>query len=357
MILNLSRREVMALVSSQAERLDASANPFATAAWVMHYLQHVARDDWRFWVAGSEGSAPLLLQAEPGKLRDARAMNNYYASLFTPFEFADGGGLSESQAAAALMAELAAARPALATVDLSPMSQAHADLAQAAFRSAGFMTRRYECFGNWYLPCENLSFDDYMAARPSQTVNTWTRKAKKFKPGSEARLQMVTQPDEVAAAMQAYGQVYAKSWKQAEPYPDFVPGWAAICAARGWLRLGVAWVGSTPIAAQFWFTRQRHAYIYKLAYDEEHAKLSAGTVLSAFMFRHALEEDKVVEIDYLTGDDPYKQAWTTHRRVREGVLASNPRTWRGAARAVYELAGAARQRLRRSRPEAAHTST
>ena len=128
-----------------------------------------------------------------------------------------------------------------------------------------------------------------------------------------------------------------------------MPGWAAICAARGWLRLGVAWAGDVPIAAQFWFTINRRAYIYKLAYDEAFSKLSAGTVLSAHMFRHALDVDRVVEIDYLTGDDPYKQAWMTHRRERVGVIACNPRTLKGAGRALYEAAGALRQNLRAGR--------
>ena len=62
----------------------------------------------------------------------------------------------------------------------------------------------------------------------------------------------------------------------------------------------------------------RRAYIFKLAYDEEYAKWSAGTVLTAHMFRHELDIDRVVEIDYLTGDDPYKGAWMTQRRERTG---------------------------------------
>ncbi|MBC7378246.1 MAG: GNAT family N-acetyltransferase [Burkholderiaceae bacterium] len=341
MFSRLTRSELRKLVESRAAELDALHNPFATAAWVLHYIDHVAPDDGHFWAADVEGRALMLLQAEAAAPTQARALNNYYSSLFTPY----AGALQEGDARR-LTRELANARPALATVDLSPMSGDDAALAAAAFVSAGWKTRRYTSFGNWYLPCEGLSFDAYMSARPSQTVNTWTRKAKKFKPGGDTRLQLVTDPSEVAAAMRAYGMVYSKSWKQPEPYPGFIPGWAAVCAARGWLRLGIAWAGEVPIAAQFWFTKNRRAYIYKLAYDESFAKLSAGTVLSAHMFRHALDVDCVAEIDYLTGDDPYKQAWVTHRRERVGVIACNPRTFKGATRAVYEAVGALRQRVR-----------
>ncbi len=344
MMARLGRSELRALIESRAAELDAANNPYASAAWVSHFIDHVARDDWHFWAADVDGRALMLLHAEPAAPTQARALNNYYASLYTPFVGALRDGDAER-----LTRSLTEARPALATVDLSPMAEADADLVGAAFKSAGWLTRRYTSFGNWYLPCEGLGFDEYMAGRPSQTVNTWTRKAKKFKPGGETRLQLVTEPAEVAVAMQAYDTVYAKSWKQPEPYPGFVPGWAAICAARGWLRLGIAWAGDVPIAAQFWFTIKRRAYIYKLAYDEAFSKLSAGTVLSAHMFNHALDVDRVVEIDYLTGDDPYKQAWMTHRRERVGVIACNPRTLKGAGRALYEAAGALRQNLRAGR--------
>lgn len=347
----LDRRQLLALLEQRAAVLDRADNPFASAAWVSHFLTEVASDDWRYWAChGPEGALTLLHAAGPGA-QDARALNNYYASLFSPFTV--GAEQLPKAQAAQWAAELTALRPALHTVDLSPIAQAEAAVVQQAFRDAGWMTRRYSCFGNWYMPCEGLDFDTYMAARPSQTLNTWSRKAKKFKAGSaDARLQLVTEPGEVEAAMKAYNAVYAKSWKQPEPYPGFVPGWAAICARRGALRLGLAWAGEVPIAAQFWFLHGRRAYIFKLAYDEAYSKLSAGTVLSAFMFKQALDVDRVVEIDYLTGDDPYKRAWVSHRRERQGVIASNPRTLRGAARGLKELVGAARQRLRRS-PEPA----
>jgi CelD/BcsL family acetyltransferase involved in cellulose biosynthesis len=146
--------------------------------------------------------------------------------------------------------------------------------------------------------------------------------------------------------MDAYDRVYAKSWKKPEPYPEFVRRWARICADNGWLRLGVAWVDDVPIAAQFWFTMDRRAYIFKLAYDEDYSKWSAGTVLTAHMVRHSLEQDAVVEIDYLTGDDPYKKTWMTHRRERVGLIACNRRTARGMFTATVEYAGALRKRWR-----------
>lgn len=340
---SLTRGELRELVAKEASAFDSSSgtNPFSCADWMQLFLDQVARDDWRFVVAGSlaTGSGLMLLYSEPSAPGKLRALTNYYASLYSP---AIGNG--ESGDFLDIVRSLGNAEDAH-SVDLAPLAEPVAKEVQSAFRSVRWMTRRYTCFGNWYLPCDGLVFQDYMKARPSQLVHTWTRKAKKFRRGDEgARLQLVTSPEEVEAAMDAYEAVYAKSWKVPEPYPHFVRTWAAICARRGWLRLGIAWVGESPIAAQFWFTMNRRAYIFKLAYDEAHAKWSAGTVLSAYLFEHSLDVDRVAEIDYLTGDDAYKQSWMTERRERVGVIACNPRTWRGLGRGVYEWMGAIRQR-------------
>jgi hypothetical protein len=341
----LSRAELRAWVVRHAAVLDAGAteSPFACADWTLHFLDHVARDDWRFWVAGSvlPGCGAMLLYSEPARPAEVRALTNYYASLYSP-----SVGSTQPEAFAAIAHDLSSQRPALATVHVAPMSEPQASLVQTALKGAGWVTRRHGCHGNWFLPCSGLSFEQYMAARPSQLVNTWTRKSKKFRRGGQARLQLVTAPADVDAAMDAYDAVYARSWKTPEPYPRFVRDWAAICAARGWLRLGIAWVDDLPIAAQFWFTRHGRANIFKLAYDEAQAKWSAGTVLSAFLFEHSLDVDRVVEIDYLTGDDAYKQSWMTERRERVGVIACNPRTLRGLLRGAYEWAGAMRQQWR-----------
>lgn len=349
----LTRSALREWVLQHAGFLDAGAadNPFACADWTLHFLDHVAQDDWHFWCVGAAepASGVMLLYADPANPADAQALTNYYASLYSP-----SVGSDRPQAFAQIAGELARARPSLATVSLAPLAETQADLAQAAMRGAGWITRRYGCHGNWYLPCEGLSFAQYMAARPSKLVNTWSRKAKKFRGGGEARLQLVSAEHEVDAAMDAYDAVYDRSWKQPEPFPRFVRDWASICARRGWLRLGIAWVGEQPIAAQFWFTMNRRAYIFKLAYDEAQAKWSAGTVLSAYLFQHSLDVDRVVEIDYLTGDDAYKQSWMSERRERVGLIACNPRTMRGLVRSAYESAGALRARWRAA-PDGAAT--
>ena len=59
---------------------------------------------------------------------------------------------------------------------------------------------------------------------------------------------------------------------------------------------------------------------------------------------HVLDVDKVREVDYLTGDDKYKQDWMSHRRERWGILAMNPRTVRGALAILRHIGGRAVKR-------------
>lgn len=353
----LNRVEAADWVRQHAAALDAEgqSNPFALAEWTLHFLGQVARDDWAIF-APQTGSGGMLLYAEPQQSTRLLALTNYYASLWSPACDADTDSATDA-AAAGLVAQLQAHRPRTATVQLAPLSAEAASTAalERAFKASGWYTSRYFCFGNWTLPCDGLDFDAYMQARDSRLLNTWRRKSKAFYKSADSgtRIQIVTDLCDVEMAIAAYNSIYAKSWKKPEPYPGFVSGWARICARNGWLRLGLAWVDGVPVAAQFWFTVNRRAYIFKLAYDEEHAKLSAGTVLSAHLFRHSLAQDRVVEIDYLTGDDAYKQGWMTQRRERMGLLACNPATAAGLYHAGRQVAVALRQRLAPRTPAAA----
>jgi hypothetical protein len=344
----LTKADALCFIDAHAAVLDAPANPvnpFAHSEWLRHFVAEVlpAGGTVRAVEAGDGASSVMLLLPEDGSPNRWRGLANYYASLYSPLASTE---VDRGAAARAVVSRLNALRPRVATINLSPLAAGDADnehLARA-LADSGWYLRRYFCFGNWTLPCAGLGFTAYMATRDSQLRNTYGRKAKKFL--AVGTLEICTAPQDVDAAVDAFEAVYAKSWKEPEPYPNFVRGWARRCAERGWLRLGVARLEGAPIAAQFWFTIDRRAYIFKLAYDEAHTKLSVGTVLTAHLFRHAMDVDGVVEIDYLTGDDPYKQTWMTHRRERVGLMACNLKSVAGLAVASREWAGAATKSLR-----------
>jgi hypothetical protein len=273
---NLTKDEALRFIRAHAAVLDAPGNPvnpFASSVWMQHFIAEVAEEEWRVLAieVGEASHGLMLLYRDlraPGR---CAALTNYYASLYSPFSSA---GVDRREAIRSSVRQMAEVQPRLDTLTVAPLDGLADDTValEEALSSQGWYVRRYFCFGNWYLPCDGTTFAAYMEGRDSQLRNTWMRKTRKFL--SAGRLQIVTAVDDVESAMDAYDAVYSKSWKKPEPYADFVRGWARICGQHGWLRLGVATVEDVPVAAQFWFTIDRRAYIFKLAYDESQSKRS-----------------------------------------------------------------------------------
>jgi CelD/BcsL family acetyltransferase involved in cellulose biosynthesis len=201
------------------------------------------------------------------------------------------------------------------------------------------LVQRYFCFGNWYLDVAGRSYTAYFNALPSRLRHTLIRKSRKLEQAGRLRIDVLSTPEHLERGIADYQRIYSSSWKQAEPFPAFIPGLIRLCARQGWLRLALAYIDNQPAAAQIWIVHNRVASIYKLAYEERFSELSVGSILTANMMQHVIDVDKVLEVDYLTGDDAYKQDWMSHRRERWGVAAFNPCTLRGALSAARHLGG------------------
>ena len=87
-------------------------------------------------------------------------------------------------------------------------------------------------------------------------------------------------------------------------------------SAAGCLRLGIAYIDGQPAAAQFWTVENGIALIHKLSHDERFISASPGTLLSAALFQHVIDIDRVQEIDFGTGSDAYKREWMEEMRPR-----------------------------------------
>ncbi len=248
------------------------------------------------------------------------ALVNYYSSYFAPVvDVAASVGQHEWLA---LAQQLRAWQPEVVSWHFAPLDPALPTTVawRQALKSAGYAAFPYFRFGNWYLPCAGVPWAQYLASRPGALRTTLQRMGRRFERDG-GRLEIIRDPVRCEAGLVAYERVYAASWKQSEPFPEFIRGLVRLAARNGWLRLGVAWVDERPLAAQIWLTAHGRAEIFKLAYDEQANRHSAGTLLTAALMQEALDVDKVLEVDYLMGDDAYKQTWMTHRRERWGLLA------------------------------------
>jgi hypothetical protein len=168
-----------------------------------------------------------------------------------------------------------------------------------------------------------------MAARPASLRNTIARKQRKLERehGYEIRL---FSHDDVPQAMSDYYAVYDASWKANEQYAGFVDGMVARFSKLGWARLAILYVKGQPIAAQLWFVLHCKASIFRLSYDKAWRSYSPGSILTRFLMQHVIDVERVEEIDFLTGNDAYKQDWMSERRERFAlscVKSVKPAAW------------------------------
>jgi len=267
---------------------------------------------------------PLLVTTQ-GRSRHAHALGNYYTTLY---EAAFDPGLDARRLARVFRA-IVKQFPGLASFRFAPLDpESHAfALTLDALRLAGLPPFTFFCFGNWFL-APTQPWAEYLMTRSGTLRSTIRRMEKRFF-GDGGTLEMLTEGEALERAIADYETVYAASWKKPEPFPEFVPGLIRLCASKGWLRLGVARLNGAPIAAQIWIISHGRAKIYKVAYREEFKNYSIGTLVSALLMQHVLDVDKVTEVDFLSGDDPYKQTWMNQRRERWGIIAYNTKSLDG----------------------------
>ena len=276
---------------------------------------------------------PVLMHNVPS--RAVSALSSFYTTLFAPAL----AGTEGTPALTRLIQAVIAGNGPLQRLEFAPMDPLGRAMGclRAALRANGMVTFDYFCHGNWFLPV-NCDWSSYLQQREGGVRSTVRRMERKLM-AERARVEIISDPLDVERCIAAFDHVYGRSWKRPEPYPGFMPGLIRLCAARGWLRLGLVSLAGQAIAVQLWIVANGRAEVYKLAYDESFKAFAPGTVLTARLLQHVLEVDKVSEVDYLIGDDSYKAQWMTQRRERWGLLAFNPRTAAGLRGCLRESAG------------------
>ena len=271
--------------------------------------------------------------------RSLVGFTNYYSTLYGAT--LDPSPEHHKPALGALVKAIAAESPRWDIVHLdaldhdAPTYQLLAD----ALQGAGFLVQRYFHFGNWYQTIENASYEAYHDGLSVSHQSLLRKSAKKVDRAGAHEFVLTTDERGIEKAIADYEKVYAASWKEPEPYPHYAPGLIRACARAGVLRLGLIYLDGEPAAAQIWIVCGGSATIYKVAHDERFKKYSVGTVLTTSLMKHVIEIDHVTDIDFGHGDDAYKKTWLPLRRERWGIVAFNPRTFRGAIEAARNIGG------------------
>jgi len=185
----------------------------------------------------------------------------------------------------------------------------------SSMEASGFHCHRNFRFYNWFHKVQGQSYQDYITDRPARLLNTIARKKRKLEreQGYDIRLFI---GDEALKAMSDYYTIYRASWKANEQYAGLLDGMLSAFSKAGWSRLAILYIKGQPAAAQLWFVLDKKASIFRLAHDENWKQYSPGSILTSYLMEHVIDSEQVEEIDFLTGNEAYKQDWMSERRER-----------------------------------------
>ena len=300
---------------------DAQAAPFDRIEWWRALAVYCGLDPLIAVARDGEDLALLPLAREDGKLV---SLANWYTFRWRPLLAGDGA----PRLLEALSRDLAGRAHRLILTGL-PDEDGSASAIERAFSASGWLVRRDWSDVNHILPVKGRSWEEYHAGLPGKLRTTLKRKSSKL------ACRVLDRFD--ADAWAAYESIYARSWKPQEGSPAFLRAFAEAEGAAGRLRLAVARThDGKPVAAQMWTVEGSTAFIHKLAHREDASALSPGSVLSAVLFRHVIDMDKVSLIDFGTGDDAYKRDWMEQVRPRwrlDLMRPMHPRNWLSIAKA------------------------
>ncbi len=207
---------------------------------------------------------------------------------------------------------------------------------EQAMESAGLSCVRYAEFFNWFYPLHGQTFTEYMEARSSRVKNTIARKERKLEREQGYEI-CLYKGDDVQQGMTDFHKVYKASWKANERFENVMEGFINSFSKLSWIRLAILYIKGQPVAAQIWFVAHNKASIFKLAYDEEWKQYSPGSILTKYLMRTVIDTDKVEEIDFLTGNDHYKQEWMSERRQRWRIVCTHKQEAKRTNNSLVEL--------------------
>lgn len=307
-------------------------NVFYGFDWFKHFEKYVASKEGRITYIGVTDKAGNVLAIVPlwsdshleygVKIRSTGSLSNYYSPIYqiVTTQYAQ----DVTQLVASILRYLKSHEMKWDCLTFYPLSGKHLALLGESAKLAGLLCEEEVFTKNWYEQIKG-NYQDYLSSIPSKTRNTIKRKTNKLNKAGDCEVKLYSSMENIDEGIAQYQEVYRASWKPEEPYANFVEGFIRMAASKGMLRLGILTLDNEPIAAQFWLCTNDRAYIYKLAYKTQARDLSPGTVLTAKMFEHVIDIDKVSYVDFLTGKDAFKREWMTSQADLFSIKLFNAR--------------------------------
>ena len=205
-----------------------------------------------------------------------------------------------------------------------PEENGYFEVVRGAVKKTAMQHREFPCYGDWYLDGIEYTADQYLMNLPNKVRKDILYCKRRLQNMGNLNFKLIIDRESVDYYMNLYYEVYSRSWQKNEGIgPNFHRDFAQIASKKNWLRLGFLMFNDCPISSQFWISSNGTAFILKTTYDQNYKKYSPGKVLTMEMIRHIITVDNVRVIDYIHGDEPYKQDWTPKRRERKGLHLYN----------------------------------
>jgi CelD/BcsL family acetyltransferase involved in cellulose biosynthesis len=289
--------DIESLRDEWSELAGRSGSFFATPEWLLLWWEHFG------------GDRELLLTAGRGPDGRLEAILPFYLWRARPFRIVRVLGHGPGDELGPI-GERAVAGPAFARwaeserFDLLLAEQLPGDGWQECVPGARLLSRS----GSPVLTFDCLTWDELLASKSRNFREQVRRRARALEREHDVRYQLVTGRDDLEKSLDTFFRLHGLRWGQGSIIARteaFQRDFAAIAAARGWLRLWLLEVDGCPAAAWLGFRFAGAECYYQAGRDPAFDSRSVAFVLLAHTVRAALE-DGAREYRFLRGDEPYK---------------------------------------------------
>ncbi len=162
----------------------------------------------------------------------------------------------------------------------------------------------------------DCDYEAYYEARPKNLRRDHRQGLRRLAEIGPVGTRFVLGSEQDPDAIDAYFELYARSWQKRERWEEFFRGVIQLLSSLGKLRLLFLELDGRPIAAQLGLVDDRILFVLKNFYDESYKRYCPGTVLGFDMFSRVMTGESIREINYMKGDQPYKARWAPQMRLR-----------------------------------------
>jgi len=185
--------------------------------------------------------------------------------------------------------------------------------------------------GKAFVTCEEKSPSRYLILKESfeatlQTLDKHTQREFKRKMNRMGRLgamglEIIEGPERIKDHLGRFFRMYARTWKGAEPHPEFYHRMCSDFEARGELFFTGLTIGGRPVAYLISILSGDTMYGIKTTYDPSYYAYSPGIILFYKSIEQMFRFPNLKEFDIGRGEEQFKREWTelTHSQWRTTV--------------------------------------